>query len=166
MKFLQSWGLSIKRRRRRRESIQSQTGVTSDSVLIRRRALTGWEDRDDVLTPGIKAWIHSHSFLSTWLQQWSADVTSMVGCLCSVMLTVDWKWRGNYILLHKPNITERKDSLVSALYTEIDLNSDTQKHVYLTNSWQVHSIVAVLLSIVKYLIKVQKLWSLWSLWSL
>ena len=35
------------------------------------------------------------------------EVTSTVGCFCSVMLTADWSWRGN-TLLHEHNVTERR----------------------------------------------------------
>ena len=44
---------------------------------------------------------YPHSCLSTWLQQWSAEVTATVGCLCNVILTCvlaygQWttKWSG------------------------------------------------------------------------
>ena len=43
---------------------------------------------DDLLTLGIKKWIHVRSCLSTWLQQW-------FGCFCSVMLAADCSWTGN-----------------------------------------------------------------------
>ena len=39
--------------------------------------------------------IYLHSHLSTWLQQWSTEITSIAGCLHTVILPPDWSWRGN-----------------------------------------------------------------------
>ena len=51
----------------------------------------------------IKKWIYVHSGLTTWLQEWSAEYTSIAECLCSVMLTADCSWRGN--VLYFMNVT-------------------------------------------------------------
>lgn len=44
----------------------------------------------DGRTAWIEKWIYIHS--TTWRQQWSAEVTPIVGCLYSVKLTADWSW--------------------------------------------------------------------------
>ena len=78
-------------------------GVTSDSIPIQSSLATGGELRDYFETFAIRKWIHLHSCLSPWLQRWFVEVTSTVGCLCSVMLTVELSWRGN--VLYFLNVT-------------------------------------------------------------
>ena len=72
---------------------------------------------------GNKNWIYLHFCLSTWLQQWSTKLTSVVRCLCAKMLTADWSWRGNG--LHDRQYREERgnkekgpESLVSAEFGE------------------------------------------------
>ena len=42
-------------------------------------------------------------------EQWSAEVTSTVGCLCSALLTADWSWRG--IALYFMNVMLQRGEL-------------------------------------------------------
>ena len=69
---------------------QNTLYVKPDPALIFDSLPTGGELRDYFLTFWIKKWIYPHSCLSTWLQQWSAEVTSIVTCLSTLMLTADW----------------------------------------------------------------------------
>ena len=74
------------------DSGESHSGGVNTWSLIRfcsdRKPFTdGRRGQRLPLTSGIKKWIQLQCYLSTWLQLWSTEVTSIVVCLCSVMLT-------------------------------------------------------------------------------
>ena len=71
--------------------------------------------RDSFHNSGIKRWIYLHSCLSTWLQRWSMEMTSTVGCLRLLLLTARWSWSGNVLCLMSVTLERREPgSLVSA----------------------------------------------------
>ena len=85
------------------------------------------------LTSGIKKWIYLHSCLSAWLQQWSAELTSLFVRLCSVTLTADWSWRGNSV--HVMDVmrgggTENRSfwRVLNLEKDDLDLNTQTHTH--------------------------------------
>ena len=81
---------------------QSHMGFYSDPEYVG----MGREFRDDFLGFGIKKWIDLHSCLSTRRQQRSAEVISIVGCWCCLILTADWSCSGN--ILYRMNYITKK----------------------------------------------------------
>lgn len=81
---------------------KSHGGINTLSQLFLRSEpeLFASESREITFqTFDIKKWIYLHSYLLTWLQQRSGEVTSFVGHLCTVMFTAKQKLEGKYTLL-------------------------------------------------------------------
>ena len=92
-------------------------GVTAASALIRSHKPVGGELRGYFETFGIKKWIYLHSCLLTCLQQWSEEVTSVVGCLCSALTAADRSWGGGNV----PYVMDVQERLTSLWIMYINL---------------------------------------------
>lgn len=78
--------------------------ATLNSALIRSHLPMGEEFQDYFVTFRIKKCIYLHSHLSTWLHQRSAELTLIVGCLCSIMIFYSQqKQEGMYGKRKKPS---------------------------------------------------------------
>lgn len=98
------------------------------------------EFKDYLLTFEIKRGIYLQ-WLSISQQQRSMELTSSVGCLCTVMSTADCMGWGNVLLLQEREVTERRGEeygreleigVLSSV--RVDHNSNTQTHTCLVRA--------------------------------
>ena len=113
----------VRWRARHSREINTQEHLTSDSTLIGGRLLTGGRLRD----------YFSSSDCSS-----DSEVTSIVGCLCNVMSTVDWSWREMSLPRTEERGKRRARVGVSGdcwVHWEAQLNSISQTKCHHEHQW-------------------------------